>query len=173
VNVREACREDIDSIRLIYNQGIEDRIATLDEDAKSAADIEAWWADHDDRYAVIVALENGAVVGWASLNRYSPRRAYQAVAEISIYVERECRGRGIGALLLTELERVAALNGFHKLVLFALPFNTLGQNLYRACGFREVGAFHEHGRINGRYVDVTAMEKVLADPSPGGTSRTS
>lgn len=175
MNIRGARTEDLDAIRTIYNQGIDDRIATLDEDEKSPADIDRWWADHDGRYAVLAAVANdtGALVGWASLNRYSRRRAYQAVADVSVYVEREHRGRGIGRLLLAELERVAAYNGFHKLVLLTFPFNALGQSLYRTCGFREVGLFHEHGRINGRYVDVMAMEKVLADPSPGGTLQTS
>ncbi len=162
LRVRSAGPDDLDAIRRIANEGIEDRVATLDEDAKSAADIAAWWEQHDGRYAVLVA-ENAAasVLGWASLNPYSHRCAYRGVADLSIYVARDARGTGVGAALLAALERAAKEYGFHKIVLFTLPFNDAGQRLYRRRGFREVGVFHEQGRLDGRFVDVMAMEKIL------------
>jgi L-amino acid N-acyltransferase YncA len=101
------------------------------------------------------------VVGWASLNPYSHRCAYDGVADLSVYVERASRGRGIGKALLQELEHRAGQRNFHKLVLFTLPFNEAGQRLYRRCGFREVGLFREQGTLDGRFVDVMAMEKIL------------
>lgn len=159
--IRTAVRDDLPAIRAIYNQGIEDRIATLDQDLKTEADIEHWFAAHGGRYAILVAEEDGALCGWASLNRYSPRLAYDGVADLSIYVRRELRGRGLGSALLEELEASARANGFHKLVLFAFDFNEPGQRLYRRSGFRKVGTFTRQGRLDGRFVDVVAMEKVF------------
>jgi L-amino acid N-acyltransferase YncA len=159
--IRSATPDDLSAIRAIYNQGIEDRIATLDQDPKSEADIENWYAAHGNRYAVLVAIDDGAVCGWAALNRYSPRSAYDGVADLSIYVRRELRGRGIGGALLGELESAARANGFHKLVLFTFDFNALGRRLYRRSGFRDVGTFRRQGRLDGRFVDVVAMEKVF------------
>lgn len=159
--IRVAMHADLPAIRVIYNQGIEDRIATLDLEPKSEADIERWFNDHSGRYATRVAVEEGSVAGWASLNRYSPRAAYDAVAELSIYVRRDARGRGVGRALLENLGSTARANGFRKIVLFALAFNAAGQSLYRSSGFREVGTFLQQGRINGRLVDVMAMEKVF------------
>jgi phosphinothricin acetyltransferase len=161
VTIRDAGRDDLESIRTIYNQGIDDRIATLDAEPKTADDMEAWWADHGGRYAVLVATEGLDVIGWASINRYSRRRAYDGVADLSIYIDRKWRGRGVGRRLLTALETVAARNDFYKIVLFAFSSNTLGHRLYRRRGFREVGVFHEQGRLDGRRIDVTAMEKLL------------
>ena len=161
VAVRAAAQEDIAAIRAIYNQGIADRVATLDEEPKSAADITAWWADHDGRYAVVVAERDGVTVGWCSLNRYSHRCAYDGVVDLSVYVAREARGTGVGFALLVAADRLARQNGFYKIVLFTLPFNANGQALYRKTGFREVGVFRNQGRLDGRFVDVMAMEKLL------------
>ncbi len=162
LHTRSATSDDLEAIRCIYNEGIEDRIATLDEDPKTADDIATWWATHQERYAVVVAENDaGDVVGWASLNPYSHRCAYRGVADLSVYVARLARGIGVGMSLLAALERRAKQNAFHKIVLFTFPFNAAGQRLYRRFGYREVGVFHEQGRLNGAFVDVMAMEKIL------------
>lgn len=162
VAVRRASADDLDAVCRIYNEGIEDRVATLDTEPKSAADIQAWWRDHDGPYAVLVASESGAVVGWASLNRFSHRCARSRIADLSVYVARTHRGRGIGSELLRRLEERARAEGFRKIVLHALDSNEHGKRLYRKCGFREVGVFEKHGVIDGGFADVVAMEKVLA-----------
>lgn len=160
ITTRPASAADLEAIRTIYNQGIEDRIATLDTDAKSPEDIAAWWSQHDDRYAVLVATKQNAVVGWASLNRFSHRCAHSSIADLSVYVARSERGKSIGKLLLSDLER-RARGSFHKIVLHALNDNVAGKRLYAGLGFREVGVFREHGRLDGTFVDVVAMEKLL------------
>ena len=168
LRARNATAADLDAIGRIYNEGIEDRIATLDEDPKTADDITAWWDAHRDRYAVLVAERDaGDVVGWASLNPYSHRCAYAGVADLSIYVTRAARGTGVGSALLAELETAAKQRAFHKIVLFTFAFNAGGQGLYRKFGYREVGTFREQGRLDGRFVDVMAMEKILAPSATG------
>lgn len=74
---------------------------------------------------------------------------------------REFRGKGAGGELLSALELKARENKFHKLVLFTFPFNGLGQTLYKKMGFREVGIFQNQGVLDGEFVDVMAMEKLL------------
>ncbi|MBV9334078.1 MAG: N-acetyltransferase [Candidatus Eremiobacteraeota bacterium] len=165
--LRRASEGDLEAIAAIYNQGIEDRVATLETEPKSRDEIEQWWQQHDDYYAVIVAVERGTVIGWASLNRFSGRCAHAEIADVSVYVERDFRGRGVGFALLSELEREARRNGLRKLVLHALDGNEQGRRLYGKARFREVGVFREHGRIDGRYVDVVAMERMLTGPEAG------
>jgi L-amino acid N-acyltransferase YncA len=159
--VREAEETDISRILEIYNQGIADRIATLEEKPKTLEEMKQWLCQRSPRYAVLVAVRNGVVQGWASLNPYSHRCAYSGVADISIYIDRLWRGKGVGSRLLRALEKKAKENGFHKMVLFTFPFNRLGQGLYRKMGFREVGVFRNQGKLDGRFVDVMAMEKLL------------
>ncbi|PLR78708.1 GNAT family N-acetyltransferase [Bacillus sp. V3-13] len=161
IETRLASKEDLHSILHIYNQGIEDRVATLEEDQKSLDYMEDWFSQHNERFAVVVAVQNNEVVGWASLNRYSNRCAYNGVTDLSIYIKREYRGRGIGSILLSNIERIAAQNNFNKIVLFTFPFNKLGQGLYYKNGYREVGVFKNQGMLDGRYVDVMIMEKII------------
>jgi L-amino acid N-acyltransferase YncA/protein-tyrosine-phosphatase len=162
LRVRSATAADLDAIGRIYNEGIEDRIATLDVNPKTADDMAAWWSAHHGRHAVLVAVSQaGDVVGWASLNPYSNRCAYAGVADLSVYVARGVRGTGVGSLLLHALEKTAKAHDFHKIVLFTFTFNAGGQGLYRKLGYREVGTFHEMGKLDGTFVDVMAMEKTL------------
>ena len=162
LHVRNATADDIEAIRRIYNEGIEDRTATLDTAPKSKEDIGVWWSEHDGRYAVLVAeSEPGQITGWASLTPYSHRCAYSGVAELSAYVARQARRTGVGSALLGALEKHAKQSEFHKLVLFTLPFNDASRSLYVKFGYREVGTFKEQGRLDGRFVDVLAMEKLL------------
>ncbi len=158
--LKQASSEHLDAIRRIYNEGIEDRTATLETAPKSPEDIADWWRRHDERYAVILAAQAKEIVGWASLNRFSHRCAHSEIADLSVYVARSHRSRGFGSMLLAQLGNAATRN-FHKIVLHALNHNERGKRLYLGAGFREVGVFKEHGKLDGRYVDVVAMEKLL------------
>lgn len=163
VKIREARLEDLADILVIYNQGIEDRMATLETDMKNQDYIQKWFAEHQGRHAVLVAETDQKVVGFASLNPYSHRCAYQGVADLSIYIHRDFRGHGIGTALLSTLEGLARDNDFYKIVLFTFPFNLNGQKLYRKLGYREVGIFKNQGILDGKTIDVMAMEKLLSD----------
>ncbi|KZE40862.1 GCN5 family acetyltransferase [Brevibacillus parabrevis] len=159
--VRKASDVDLESILAIYNQGIVDRIATLESEVKDYNYIRKWFDEHQGRYTVLVAEVDNTIIGWASLNRYSNRCAYDGVADLSIYIERDYRGKGVGKVLLRKLEETARSHQFYKIVLFTFPFNGLGQGLYKKCGYREVGVFHNQGILDGNFVDVMAMEKIL------------
>ncbi|MHA2853519.1 arsinothricin resistance N-acetyltransferase ArsN1 family A [Paenibacillus lautus] len=160
-SIRLAVTGDVDRILHIYNQGIEDRIATLEADPKDITYMTNWFQQHQDRYAVIVAENDNKVIGWASLNPYSQRCAYDGVADLSIYIDRAFRGKGIGSMLLQHLESIAKEHGFYKIVLFTFPFNQNGQGLYHKHGYRDVGVFKNQGILDGKFVDVKIMEKLL------------
>ncbi len=159
--VRRAATGDIPAIARIHNEGIADRVATLDEEPHSEAERAAWLQDRDARHPVLAAVAGGRVCGWASLNAFNPRAAYRHVADISVYVERRSRGTGVGSLLVGELIRRATDIGYHKLVLSAFPFNAPGMALYRKHGFAAVGIYHEQGTLDGRWVDTIVMERLL------------
>ena len=161
VSVRGAAAADADPICRIYNQGIEDRVATLETELRTPDERRHWLADRGPRHPVIVAEVEGAVGGWGSLNRFNPRPAYDHVVDLSVYVERTWRGRGVGrALLQALIERARAL-GYHKMVLAAFPDNRAGMALYERTGFTRVGVYHEQGQLDGRWVDVVVMERLL------------
>ncbi|MGH2617442.1 MAG: arsinothricin resistance N-acetyltransferase ArsN1 family A [Thermomicrobiales bacterium] len=161
VQIRDAIPNDAPAISRIYNQGIEDRLATLETQRRTPEERAAWLAARGPRHPVLVAVDGDAVVGWGSLNAFNPRPAYDHVADFSVYVAREQRGRRIGDALLGALEERAHQLGYHKLVLAAFPMNAAGMRLYERHGFTMVGVYREQGQLDGHWVDVILMEKIL------------
>jgi L-amino acid N-acyltransferase YncA len=161
IKLRDATQADVPSLCAIHNQGIEDRVATLDVDPHTLDEQRAWFDRHGPRYPVIVAETVSATVGWASLNPFSVRAAYRFVADLSVYIERGWRGKGVGTLLLREIDVRARALGYHKIVLAAFPFNQAGMRLYEKFGFRTVGIYREQGLVDGRWVDTIIMEKLF------------
>jgi L-amino acid N-acyltransferase YncA len=168
ITPRRASLADAEAICATYNQGIEDRIATLETARRTPEERRQWLAGRGARHPVMVAEVQGQVVGWGSLNAFNPRPVYDAAADLSVYVERHWRERGVGRRLLEELVTLARTLGYHKLVLAAFPFNKAGIALYDRWGFTPVGIYHEQGQLDGRWVDVLIMEKLLSLDSPAG-----
>jgi len=167
VTLRAAEARDAEAIAAIHNQGIEDRMATLDTNLRTLDGTRTWLMERSPRHAVLVAIgeaSNGParqVVGWGSLNRFNPRAAYDHVADFSVYVRRDSRGQGVGRRILDALVEQARANGFHKMVLSALARNSAGVALYESAGFSHVGIYREMGRLDDQWVDVLLMERIL------------
>ena len=161
ITVRRAAEADGEAVCIIYNQGIEDRIATLETDLRSPGERRQWIAARGPRHPVIVAEVGGQVVGWGSLNQFNPRTVYDHVADLSVYVERSWRGKGVGRRLLERLIELARETGYHKMVLSTFPFNETGVALYERLGFRRVGTYYEQGMLDGKWIDTLIMEKLL------------
>lgn len=166
--VRLATAADADAICRIYNQGIEDRVATLETELRTPDERAHWLAARGPRHPVIVAetppADRGGhapVIAWGSLNQYNPRDCYRHVADFSIYVERAYRGKGAGRVVLARLIELAREHGYHKMVLSAFPTNAGGVALYEKMGFRTVGIYKEQGLLDGRWVDTIIMERLL------------
>ena len=164
IRIRRAQAEDAAAIAAIYNQGIRDRVATLETEERTPEERVAWLAARDDRHPVCIAELDGTIVAWGSLNAFNPRPAYRWVADFSIYVDGANRGQGLGGRMLDHLIAEATRLGFHKLVLAAFPFNEAGMRLYQSRGFRTVGTYHEQGQLDGHWVDTIIMEKMLGEP---------
>lgn len=163
--IRSAIPADVPAITRIYNEGIRDRLATLETEERTPEERNAWLEARDEQHPVLVAERNGNIAGWGSLNVFNPRPAYRFVADFSVYVAAEARGSGIGSALMAALiERARSLD-YHKLVLAAFPFNEAGMRLYQRFGFREVGIYREQGLLDGRWVDVVIMERLLGESS--------
>lgn len=161
MEIRDAVAADAAEIARIYNQGIEDRLATLETQLRTAEERAEWMAAKSARHPVLVAVDGDEVLGWGSLNQFNSRAAYDHVVDFSIYVAREARGRGVGNALLAALIERAREIGFHKMVLAAFPFNDRGMKLYERHGFRTVGVYKEQGMLDGKWIDVILMEKLL------------
>jgi phosphinothricin acetyltransferase len=160
---RRATLADAAAIARIYNQGIEDRIATFETDPRSTADIERLLTDRDGKFPTVVVERDGQVVAWASAGTYRARPCYDPIAEHSVYVDRQQRGGGVGRMVLEALCTEAEQLGFLKLVSRIFPENEASLALHRKVGFREVGVYQRHGKLDGQWRDCVIVEKLLGD----------
>jgi L-amino acid N-acyltransferase YncA len=159
MNVRLATVADSADIATIYNQGIEDRTATFETRFRTAADVEAWF---DGVHPIVVVEHEGRIVAFAATFAYRARECYSGIAEVSVYVSRECRNRGFGRATLADLLRVAEERGFWKLVSRVFPENSSSRALIRSFGFREVGTYEKHACLEGVWRDVVIVERLIA-----------
>jgi L-amino acid N-acyltransferase YncA len=162
ITVRAARDDDAAAIALIYNEGIEERGATFETEPRTPDDIATWLLDRD-RHPVLVAADGDRVIGWAGLSTYRPRACYGGIAEFSIYLDRSARKRGVGRRLLSSLIDAARDRGYWKLVSRVFPFNGASRALCKACGFREVGVYEKHGQLDGRWLDVVIVERLIPE----------
>lgn len=161
ITLRSARLEDAAAIAGIYNQGITERGATFETQLRTVEDITTRLAELD-RYPLLVAADDtGMLLGWAGLSSYRPRDCYAGIGEFSVYLDANARGRGIGRQLLAGLVEVATQRGYWKLVSRIFPFNTASLALCRSVGFREVGRYEKHGQLDGRWLDVVIVERLI------------
>ncbi len=163
LTARLAVRADADAIARIYNQGIAERIATFETEPRTAAQVAAQLADKGDRYPTVVVEDGGTVVAWASAGPYRARPAYAGVAEHSVYVDRDARGHGAGRVALEALAREYAARGFWKLASRIFPENGASLALHARAGFRVVGVYRRHGRLDGVWRDCVIVERLLGE----------
>jgi L-amino acid N-acyltransferase YncA len=159
LTVRLATPADACAIAEIYNQGIEDRNATFETRLRDVADIQLWFTV--GRYPIVVVELHGNVIAFAATSTYRPRDCYSGVAEFSVYVARDHRGKSAGRLALQTLMQEASNAGFWKLVSRVFPENEASLRLLRSLGFREVGVYEKHGRLDGIRRDVVIVERLL------------
>lgn len=166
LTIRVARAADAEQVADIYNQGIADRSATFETDPRAPADLVRRIEEDPQRFPVLVAEEAGSILGWASIGPYRDRRCYAGVGEFSVYIHRSARGRGVGRVLLAQLIVEARSRGCWKLLSRVFPSNTASLALCRALGFREVGTYEKHSRLDGRWLDVVIVERLIPENQP-------
>jgi L-amino acid N-acyltransferase YncA len=161
VVVRPARPHDAEQIARIYQEGIEDRVATFQTRPAQPAEIAA---EVSGGALVVVAEVSGSVVGWAKIGAYDDAHEYYAgVGEATLYVARTARRGGAGSALLNAAAEEAEGRGYHKLVGKIFTSNGPSITLVHSCGWREVGVHHRHGRLDGEWKDVLVVERLLGE----------
>ena len=162
IHIRAATLDDAAAIAEIYNQGIEDRIATFETELRSAEEQHAWLRSIAGRYPAVVVESDGEIVGWAGAGPYGNRECYRDIGEFSMYVHRDWRRRGAGDVLLANLIAEAERLELWKLLSRIFRFNDASRALCRKHGFREVGVYEKHARLDGRWLDVVIVERLIS-----------
>ncbi|NIO43189.1 MAG: GNAT family N-acetyltransferase [Burkholderiales bacterium] len=158
MKTRLAIPTDAPAIARIYNQGIEDRVATFETEPRSAADVQSWFTE---QYTLVVVEDGDDIVAFAATFPYRTRECYAGVREFSVYVDRSARGKGAGRVAMERLIEESRRRGDWKLLSRVFPENTASLKLLRNLGFREVGTYKNHARLDGEWRDVVIVELLL------------
>jgi L-amino acid N-acyltransferase YncA len=162
MDLRLAHVGDAEAIRRIYNAEITGSTVTFDMEPRTSAQQREWVARHQGAHPAVVAVDEGEVLGFGSLAPYRDRAAYATTVEDSVYVDSECRGRGVGRALLEHLVALATERGFHTVMARTTGDNRPSIALHEACGFTLVGIEREVGRKFGRWLDVAILQRMLS-----------
>lgn len=162
LQIRPAVGADAADMARIYNQAVARSTATFDTREQTPNQRLAWLEEHqgDPRHPVLVAVEDGRVVGWGSLSAWSPRAAYDATVEVSAYIDEETRGRGVGQALSSALLEAGEAAGVHAFLARITSTNAASIKMAARLGFVEVGRLYEVGVKFGETLDIVMMEKL-------------
>ena len=157
---RPATPADAERIAQIYNEGIEDRVGTFETRPRTTDDVRAWF---DGRHPIVVVEDGERIVAFASTSSYRARECYAGIAEFSVYVARHGRGQGAGTVAMRALIDAAKPAGIWKLVSRIFIENAPSRRLMASMGFREVGIYEKHAKLDGRWRDVVIVERLIPE----------
>jgi phosphinothricin acetyltransferase len=174
ISIRAAQPADAARVAEIFNQSIEDRVATFETRTATPEDAARWIGDDvvivaEASPAAATSLAAGKVLAWARASPYSDRHHYyDGVREATLYVDRCARRSGIGHALLDALAGAASGDGAHKLVGKIFTSNEPSIALVKGLGWTEVGVHKRHGRLDGEWKDVLVVERLLVEDAETG-----
>jgi len=163
IGIREASRADIPQLTEIYNYYVIHTPITFDLEPFTPEQRVPWFEEHCDgrRYRLLVAEENGLIVGYAGTGRFRARQAYDTSVEATIYCASDATSRGIGSVLYGALFQAIANEDINRILGGITLPNDTSVALHRRFGFKQIGVFTGNGRKFGRYWDVAWFERPL------------
>lgn len=157
---RTATPEDLPKLLAIYNDEVKNGVATFDTEPLTLKERKVWFDAHNtENHPLIVAEENGAVLGYASLSVFNAKKAYASTVELSVYVDRAARGRHVGLTLMNAILDLAREDSrTHRVVSLITSENQASIAMHKKLGFQYVGTLSETGIKFGRYLSVDFWE---------------
>ena len=160
--ILEKIKEDhLADVLLIYNHYVLNSTATFHAEALTTVEMRQLVFFANPRYQTYVILKDSQCCGYAYIGQHKGREAYDATGEVSIYLKPGYERKGLGRLALAQIERHAHDHGFHVLVATICSENANSLRLFLQQGFEQCALYKEVGRKFGRWLDVTACQKIL------------
>lgn len=161
MNIREAKISDLEQITRIYNWAIKSTTATFDINEQNVDDRMDWFEQHTGKYPLVVAEVDGKTVGYSSLSKFREKEAFSATAELSVYIDPDYHGKGIGKALMKEILEKGKSSGFHVVISVITGGNEVSARMHEKFGFELCGRLKEVGRKFDRWQDVLFYELAL------------
>ena len=155
MKIRPLIQADYDQVVRIYKDGLQTGVASFETSAPT-------WQEWDAKFLPecrFVATYKDQIIGWGALSAVSKRDVYRGVAEDTIYLSKEHRGKGFGRILLTHMIIASEAAGFWTLQASIFPQNTASIMLHEHCGFRKVGVREKIAQRDGIWYDNVLLER--------------
>ncbi|MFS1468189.1 GNAT family N-acetyltransferase [Vibrio lentus] len=163
MEIRVGRLSDVEGITDIFNFYIEHTNARFEEEKFTLENRQQWFTQfsNNSKHQFYVAIENGALLGFACSQQYRAMSAFEDTVEVTVYLAEEATGKGLGSKLYSQLFSSISTHGVHRALSgVALP-NDASIALHKSFGFREVGVFNEYAKKNGQYISSMWLEKVF------------
>ncbi|MEZ9412341.1 GNAT family N-acetyltransferase [Vibrio lentus] len=163
MEIRVGRLSDVEGITDIFNFYIEHTNARFEEEKFTLENRQQWFTQfsNNSKHQLYVAIENGALLGFACSQQYRAMSAFEDTVEVTVYLAEEATGKGLGSKLYSQLFSSIRTHGVHRALSgVALP-NDASIALHKSFGFREVGVFNEYAKKNGQYISSMWLEKVF------------
>ena len=146
----DASLDDLERIVAIYNSTIESRVVTADLEPVSVRSKVSWFQEHTpEKRPLWVVKDSKEIIGWVSFQNFYGRKAYDATAEISIYLAPEHRGKGLGKQILSHSMNECSRLGINTLLGYIFAHNEPSLKLFLDAGFEEWGYFPRIANLDG------------------------
>lgn len=166
MDIRSAKTQDLASIVEIYNHSVLNSHATFDVELQSVESRKSWFEKFKETgpYRLLVAEDQGKILGFASSSRYRDHFSFDQSVEASVYIAPEAKGKGLGSAIYVALFEILKKENIHMVLAgVALP-NEASLALHRKFGFQEVGVFKDYAVKNGLRISSMWLQKNLQDP---------
>jgi L-amino acid N-acyltransferase len=161
MKIRKAAFSDLGDITDIYNEAVINTTATFDTELKSIDNRKEWLSARTENFPVLVAVIDDKVIGYASLSRWSDKKAYDITAELSLYIHPQFRNKGIGKKLFRALLEQAKETNLHSILSRITEGNEQSIHIHMQEGFETVGVLKECGMKFGKLLDVTMLQLII------------
>ena len=161
--IRPATRQDLSAMLTIYNTEVKHSTATFDLQEKTIEEWTEWFQYHgDETHPIFITEVEGNVAGYASLSQYREKEAFKTTVELSIYIDKQYRGKGIADALMQHIIQYAKQTaGIHCIISVITTGNDISVHLHKKYGFTYAGTLHEVGNKFGEYCGIDNYELIL------------
>ncbi len=161
ISLRPATEADLPAINAIYNHYVRTSTCTYQYEPETEEGRRQWFAEKGKKHPVIVAEEEGEILGWGALSPFRTREGYRFTVEASVYVRHDRHRKGIGRAILQNLIERSRKLGYRVMIGGASADQTASIALQESMGFERVALFKEIGYKFDRWLDVVFMQLML------------
>lgn len=162
--IRSSTLQDLPAIVSIYNSTIQSRMVTADTQFVTVEDKLNWFHTHNENNRPLLVAEEagtGMICAWVSFQSFYGRPAYDATAEISIYLHENTRGKGIGSYLLEKSIEASPSMHIENLLGFIFAHNEPSLRLFQKYGFEKWGYLPEVAQLEGIKRDLVILGRKI------------